>query len=200
MLKEITAEEAAKRLGRATSSFQNAVQRGIFTLSPRSNRRRHLVYEDQVKLFEGKEMSLTALSTEEYARWLQIDTQAQAIKPYSAAELRGALELMRRILAGEYEIKRRRSNGTENMLRPLADRGSRERAATLLQALEAAMRERDYEKIRLLQRELIEPVHSNQTVLLNVGFYVLALLDEYGLLFEPGVFDSFTEYENVLAS
>lgn len=84
MLEEITTEEAARRLKRHLVTVQGAVQRGALTLSPRSNRGRHLLYQDQVKLFEGKEISLTALSTEEYARWLEIADQATASKQQRA--------------------------------------------------------------------------------------------------------------------
>lgn len=81
MLVEITTEEAARRLARHLFTIQGAVRRGVLTLSPRSNKGRHLLYQDQVALFQDKELSLTALSTEEYARWLQVHDQAKASKP-----------------------------------------------------------------------------------------------------------------------
>lgn len=91
MLLEITSEDAVTRLNRPLSSIQKAVQRGVFTLSPRSNSRRHLLYQDQIDLFQGKELSLTALSTKEYEQWLAIESQATTSKG-QAATLQEALD------------------------------------------------------------------------------------------------------------
>lgn len=45
--------------------------------------------------------------------------------------------------------------------------------------------------------EIVEAVISDQTVLINVAFYVLAMMDEYGLLYEPNLAASFFASEQV---
>ena len=93
MLKEILVEETARRLGRNPSSVANAVRRGVFTLSPRSAGKKYLLYQDQVDLFQGKELALVNLSTEEYAKWLEIASLAAANR-IQREKLQGLIDQM----------------------------------------------------------------------------------------------------------
>lgn len=120
---EITFEEAAQLLGYSASAVRNAARRGVFTRSPRGKLNKHLLYKEQVGLFEGKEMSIDALSKEEFDKWIAIDNQVSG-RFIATAQAHAAVDLMQNALTGNIKISRI-NRDLDGMLRPLVARASR---------------------------------------------------------------------------
>lgn len=67
----ITYGEAAKSRGGSESTIRNAVRGGVLTRVPGIGRVQHII-EEQLMLFEGKQLSLEKLSTQEQKKWQEL--------------------------------------------------------------------------------------------------------------------------------
>src|SRR6267142_3892053 len=68
----ITYEDAANLLGMVPESVRHATARGVLTKLPRFGKAQPIIKE-QVLLFQGKRLSLNALSDSELDAWQQLD-------------------------------------------------------------------------------------------------------------------------------
>jgi hypothetical protein len=81
----ISYEETAALLGVDIGTVKHAVGRGVFTRPPRVGRMQPLLRE-QVEIFKGKRLTLSALSNDERKKWYELDASVKTGLPVSPSQ------------------------------------------------------------------------------------------------------------------
>lgn len=114
----ITYKEAARLLGIVEGSLHHAIGRGVLTRLPRNGLQQRLI-EDQVKLFQGKRLSLNALSNAEKEAWNIYRLEALSDEGDEVAQMELQKKL-RQYAIEMIEVAELLTGRTSNFLHPVA--------------------------------------------------------------------------------